>query len=118
MDSDELRRRTKDFALRVIRVVVALPKDRQGDALGRQLLKSGTSIGANYREALRASSKKHFVAILQIVLRETDETQYWLELISASGSRSAEKLAPLLDECGQLIAIFAASVKTAKSDGI
>ena len=116
MNRDELRQRTKDFAIRIVKLVAALPNDRHGDVLGRQILKSGTSIGANYREALRASSRKHFISILEIVLREADETQYWLELLSESGLIKPEKLSELIDESNQLVAIFAASVKTAKSD--
>ena len=76
MDRDELRSRTKKFALRIIRLVSSLPRDKTGDILGRQLLKSGSSIGANYREALRASSKKHFISTVTIALREADETLY------------------------------------------
>ena len=76
MDQDELRARTKRFALRIIRLVSSLPPNKMGDVLGRQLLKSATSIGANYREALRASSKKHFISTMQIVLREADESLY------------------------------------------
>lgn len=91
MNRDELRQRTKDFALRIVKLVAALPKDRHGDVLGRHLLKPGTSIGAHYREALRASSRKHFISILEIVLREADETQYWLELLSESGLIKPER---------------------------
>ena len=115
MDSDQLRRRTKEFARRIVKLVAALPNDRRGDVIGSQVLKSGTSIGANYREALRASSKKHFISILQIVLREADETHYWLEILSESGIVKAEQLKDLTDECYQLIAIFASTTKTAKS---
>ncbi|HRX78864.1 MAG TPA: four helix bundle protein [Pirellulaceae bacterium] len=115
MDSDQLRRRTKEFARRIVKLVAALPNDRRGDVIGSQVLKSGTSIGANYREALRASSKKHFISILQIVLREADETHYWLEILSESGIVKAEQLKDLTDECYQLIAIFASTIKTAKS---
>jgi hypothetical protein len=69
MNSDELRNRTKTFAVRIIKLVVALPRNRAGDVLGRQILKSGTSVGANYREALRASSRRHFVTTLEIAIR-------------------------------------------------
>lgn len=107
--------RTRQFALRTIRLVAALPDDRVGDVLGRQVLRSGTSIGANYREATRAGTKKHFTSILQTSLREADETLYWLELLSDSGLVASDRLAALLDECNQLVAILAASVKTARS---
>ena len=116
MDRDELRNRTKEFALRIVRLVAALPNDRFGDVLGRQLLKSGTSIGANYREALRASSRKHFLSIIQISLREADETLYWLELLSESGIMKADRLRDLINECNELIAIFSSTVKSTKQN--
>ena len=114
MDSKQLRVRTKQFALRIIRLVAALPKSRFGDVLGRQILRSGTSIGANYREALRASSRKHFISILEIVLREADETSYWLELIAESELIKASLLGPLNSECNELIAIFVSTIRSAK----
>ena len=112
MDREELRKRTKTFALRIINLVAALPRNRAGDVLGRQVLKSGTSIGANYREALRASSRKHFLSTIRIVVREADETLYWLELLAESGTIKSDRLANLVKECGELLAIFA---KTARS---
>jgi len=114
MDSSELKDRTKRFALRVIRLTAALPKTREGDVLGRQVLRSGTSIGANYREALRASSRKHFISTLQIVLREADETLYWLELILESEAMKPSRLGPLISECRELVAIFVATIRTSK----
>jgi four helix bundle protein len=114
MDSSELRKRTKQFALRIIRLVAALPKEPAGDILGRQILKSGTSIGANYREALRASSRKHFTSTIEIVLREADETRYWLQLLAESGMLSQRRLGPLMKECDELIAIFVATTKSSK----
>src|SRR3972149_10205442 len=112
MDSRELSQRTKQLALRVIRLVAQVPKDRSGDVIGRQLLRSGTSVGADYREAIRVTSKKHFASTIAIALREADETLYWLELLAESGLVKRELLAGLIDECNQLVAIFAASVKT------
>ncbi len=114
MNRDELRTRTQDFALRIIRLAAALPKNRTGDVLGRQLLKAGTSIGANYREALRASSKRHFVSTIQIVLREADETLYWLELLAKSGTVKAGRLSAVTQECRELVAIFSATARTAR----
>ena len=114
MDSNELRKRTKQFALRIIRLAAALPRDLAGDVLGRQILKSGTSIGANYREALRASSRKHFTSIIEIVLREADETLYWLELLAESDMFPQRRLNPLMEECDELSAIFVATTKTSK----
>ena len=114
MDSKELRKRTKQFALRIIRLTASLPAGRVGDVLGRQILKSGTSVGANYREALRASSKRHFISTAEIALREADETLYWLELLAESGTVKPTRLRALADEADQLVAILAATVRTAK----
>ena len=85
MNRLEMAERTKKFALRVIRLVDSLPETKVSRTLGGQLLRAGTSIGANYREASRAGIKKHFTSILTISLREADETLYWLELLEESG---------------------------------
>ncbi len=114
MDQEELKQRTKTFSIRVIRLVSALPKDRVGDVLGRQLLKSGTSIGANYREALRASSRRHFVTTLEIAQREAEETLYWPELIAESQVLAAKRLVDLQRECNELIAILTQTIRTTK----
>ena len=114
MDSDELRKRTKQFALRIINVAASLRAHWVGDVLGRQMFKSSTSVGANYREALRASSKRHFISILEISLREADETLYWLELLVESQIIKPALLRPLIDENNQLVAILAATIRTAK----
>jgi four helix bundle protein len=82
--------------------------------LGRQILKSGTSTGADYREALRASSRKHFVTMLEIALREADETLYWLELLAESNTVKASRLSDLTRERGELLAILTATVRTTK----
>jgi len=113
MNRLEMVDRTKKFALRIIRLVDALPQTRVGRTIGGQILRSGTSIGANYREAARAGTKKHFTSILTISLREADETLYWLELIEESGTIKPSLLGPLKKECNELVAILAASVKTA-----
>ncbi len=81
---------------------------------GRQVLRSATSIGANYREALRVTSRKHFLSTISIVLREADETLYWLELLAESGIVKMELLQDLIDENKQLVSIFAATVKTTR----
>jgi four helix bundle protein len=112
----DLRERTKDFALRVIRMFSALPKTTQARVLGRQVLRSGTSVGANYREAHRARSKPEFIAKIGDCLKELDETAYWLELLSASGVLPATRIASLHDECDQLLAIFTTISKRAKSN--
>jgi four helix bundle protein len=111
----DLAERTKQFALRIIRLNAKLPKTDIARVIGRQIIRSGTSIGANYREAARSSTKKHFTSILVTALREADETLYWLELLSESEAVKPELLADLMGECQQLVAIMAASVKTARS---
>ena len=114
MDSKGLKRRTEVFGLRIIKLVAALPKNRICDVLGRQTLKAGTSVGANYREALRTSSKRHFITTLEIAQREADETDYWLTLIQESGQIGEQRLQPLRQECHELIVILTASIRTAK----
>jgi four helix bundle protein len=114
MQRRDLVERTKQFALRVVRLVAKLPKNDVGRVIGKQLLRSGTSIGANYREAIRSSTKRHFTSILVTALREADETLYWLELLVESGTVRAELLKDLTDECRELVAILAASVKKAR----
>ena len=113
-DENNLRARTKDFALRIVRMFSALPKTTEAQVLGKQLLRSGTSIGANYREAYRARSKLEFIAKCGDSLREIEETAYWLELIVETRILSADKLQPLRQECDELIAIFVTILKRAK----
>jgi four helix bundle protein len=117
MKRSEMVDRTKQFALRVIRLVSKMPKTDVGRVIGRQLLRSGTSIGANYREATRSATKRHFTSILVTALREADETLYWLELLAESNAVKPKLLADLTNECGQLVAILAASVKKARQVG-
>jgi four helix bundle protein len=112
----DLRVRTKDFALRMIRMFCALPKRTEAQVLGKQVLRSGTSVGANYREAQRARSKAEFIAKIGDCLKELDETSYWLELLAASDIVPAEKLDALRDECEQLLAIFTTISKNSKSN--
>jgi len=111
----DLKPRTKAFALRVIRMYSTLPKsDTVSQVLGKQVLRSGTSVGANYREASRGRSKAEFVSKIGDCLKEIEETEYWLELLVDSGCVSATKMAGLLDETRQLIAIFTTIDKNAK----
>ena len=114
MNDAELARRTKAFALRIVRLVASLPKSREADVLGRQLLRAGTSVGANYREARRGRSKADFAAKIGVCLQEADESSYWLELLAESKIVRADLLRDLQKEAGQLTAIFAASAKTAR----
>lgn len=112
----DLNPRTKAFALRVIRMYSMLPKhDTVAQVLGKQGLRSGTSVGANYREASRGRSKAEFIAKIGDCLKEIDETEYWLELLVDSGCVAAAKMTDLLDETRQLIAIFTSIDKRAKA---
>jgi four helix bundle protein len=115
MDKVELERRTKDFALNIVQFVTSLPKNKVADALGYQVLKSGTSVGANYREANRAESHDDFIHKIGIVEKEASESEYWLELLEKSHIGDAEDIGKLLRECRELIAIFTAIGKTAKA---
>ena len=116
MDKVELERRTKDFALSIIRFVTALPRNKVSDVLGRQLLRSGTSIGANYREANRAESRNDFIHKIALVEKEAAESVYWLELLEESELGEATERRRLLKECSELLAIFTATGKTAKKN--
>jgi four helix bundle protein len=114
MTPEELKSRTKKFALRIIKMTQALPKNRVGDVLGKQVLRSATSIGANYRAACRARSEDDFISKIGIVEEETDETLYWLEMIGESAIINPRLLENLMKEADELTAIFTASRKTAR----
>jgi len=114
MTPEEMKARTMQYALRVIRLVASLPHNREGDVLGRQLLKAGTSVGANYRAACRSRTDKDFQARMGIVEEEADETLYWLEVLAESGIVKAERLADLHAEGEEILAIVVASLKTVK----
>lgn len=111
----DLRLRTKAYALRIINLHGRLPNTEVARVLGRQVLRSGTSVGANYREAYRARSKAEFVAKLGDSLRELEETSYWLELLQESGSVTSEMLSGLHQESNELTAIFTSIVKRSKA---
>ncbi len=117
MTPEELKARAKAFALKIIALVGTLPRNQVGQVIGNQLLRAGTSVGANYRAACRAQSHPTFQAKLAIVEEEADETLYWLELLADSGVVKAERLRDLLKEADELLAIFTASRKTAKRHG-
>jgi four helix bundle protein len=110
----DLRLRTKAFALRVIRLYGSLPKVTEAQVLGRQLLRSATSVGAQYREAVRARSRAEFVSKIETALQELEETAYWMELLADGGVVQPASLQDLLREVEELIAIFVQSAKTAK----
>ena len=111
---EDLRVRTKRFALEVIRLHVVLPKTEATRILGRQLLRSGTSVGAHYREAARARSDAEFISKIEGGLQELDESPYWLELLEESGIASTSSLRPLLNEANELTAIFVTIIKRAR----
>jgi four helix bundle protein len=112
---EDLQIRTKEFALKVIRMYSALPKSTEAQVLGKQVLRSGTSVGANYREASRSRSKPEFIAKIGDCPKELDETAYWLELLAESSIVPNERVAHLRDECDQLLAIFTTISKKAKA---
>ena len=116
MNDLELKRRIKQFALRVMKLVGALPQNSVGRPIGNQLIRSATSVGANYRAACRGRSKAEFVSKLSIVIEEADESCYWLELIIEGDLLPKEKVEALLDEANQITAMMVASRKTAKGD--
>jgi|SRR5580692_6138623 four helix bundle protein len=112
-----LKLRTKAFALRIIRMYSSLPRNNAvAQVLGKQALRSGTSVGANYREASRGRSKAEFISKTGDCLKEIDETEYWLELLVESGCVSAAKMSGLLDETRQLIAILTTINKRSKKE--
>ncbi len=114
MNQEEMKRRTKQFALRVIRLVESLPRGRTADVIGNQLLRSGTSVGANYRAACRAKSNADFISKMGIVEEETDESLYWMELLIEAQIVESVKLASLMKEADELLAITVSSIKTAR----
>jgi four helix bundle protein len=111
----ELKDRTKAFALRVFRMSQALPKTREANIIMQQLLRSSTSVAANYRAVGRARSKAEFISKLGVVVEEADETVFWLEFLADTGIVKAGKLRELLNEANQLLLIFSASRSTAKT---
>jgi four helix bundle protein len=114
MNRKELERRTKEFALRIIKFVASLPKNKITDILGYQLLGSGTSVGANYREANRAESRRDFVHKIGVVEKECSESQYWLEIFEETDIGDVEERRWLLKESGELLAIFTSIGRSAK----
>ncbi len=114
MNREDIKKRTKQFGLRIVKLVDALPNTDAGRVLGRQVLRSGTSVGANYRAACRGRSLAEFVAKLGNVEEEADETAYWLEMVMESGLMAPALVEPLHQEAEELTAIMAASKKTAR----
>ena len=111
----DLRERTKKFALRIIRLYVSLPKATEAQVIGKQMLRAGTSVGAHYREAFRARSDAEFISKLEGGLQELDESAYWMELLCEAAIVPQEKLSDLMDEASQLCAILVSCMKKVKS---
>ncbi|MBZ5514465.1 MAG: four helix bundle protein [Acidobacteriia bacterium] len=112
---EELRARTKQFALRIVRLFKSLPRSSEAFILGKQLLRSGTAVAANYRAVCRARSKPEFVARMGVVVEEADETVFWIEMLGDAGVMPRSRLESLLAEANELLAIFAASHRTARA---
>jgi four helix bundle protein len=110
----DLKQRTKAFSLRIIRLYASLPKTTEAQIMGKQLLRSGTSVGAHYREASRARSTAEFISKLGGGHQELEETSYWLELLGESHTMNPERLTGLLAEANELSAIFTTCIKNAK----
>jgi four helix bundle protein len=115
MNSEDMKRRTKVFGLRVIELVDDLPPGKVAGTIGYQLLRSATSVGANYRAACRGRSKPDFISIIGIAIEEADESLYWMELLVDSGIVPGEKTVDLMREGNELVAILTASSKTARA---
>ena len=115
MSDENLQQRTRSFSLRVIRMYTALPKTAVAQILGKQVLRSATSVGAHYREASRARSNAEFISKLEVGLQELEETKYWFELLSESGIVKPDRLDDLYKEAEELTAILVSIVKNVKS---
>ena len=116
MNSDALKRRTKEFAKRIIEFCRSLPNNREGRLIGNQLFKSGTSVAANYRAACRGRSRADFIAKLGIVEEEADETLSWLEIIDEMEIGDTDVVQSLMEESDEIIAIMVSSIKTARQE--
>jgi four helix bundle protein len=110
----ELKHRTKAFAIRIVKLFRSLPHSPDAQTLGKQILRSGTSVAANYRAVCRARSKAEFISKMGVVLEEADETVFWLELLTETGVPSQERTQDLLKEANELLAVFGASLRTSK----
>ncbi len=113
---NDLKDRTKKFALRIIRLCESLPRGGAADVIGGQLLRCGTSVGANYRAACRGRSPAEFIAKMGIVEEECDESVYWMELLIEAGLMPKERLSDLMREADELLAITVSSIKTARKN--
>ncbi len=116
MTKEELKDRTKKFAIRIIKLSRSLPNTDEGRIIRRQIIRSGTSVGSNYRAVCRARSTAEFISKLGIVIEEADETAFWLEIIIEAGIFKKELVEPLLNETNELAAIFVSTIKTKKNN--
>ena len=116
MTKEELKYRTKQFALKIIQLVEDLPNSKAGNTIGYQLIRSGTSVASNYRSACRARSNADFISKITVVEEECDETLFWLEMILEANLMEKERLESLINEANELTAIFTASGRTAKQN--
>ncbi|MCX5867398.1 MAG: four helix bundle protein [Proteobacteria bacterium] len=114
MKSEEFKKRTKRFGLAVIQLTDSLPQKRAADVIGRQLLRSGTSVGANYRAACRARSRSDFISKMKVVEEEADESMYWMELLEEAGIKDKSELKVIMKEAEEILAIVVASIRTAR----
>jgi four helix bundle protein len=117
MNQEQMKVRTKEFAKKVISLCRQLPATQEGRLVGGQFFRSGTAVGANYRSACRARSKADFISKLSIVLEETDESLYWLEILAENRIVNANLLEGIMSEAKELLAIFISSLNTAKGRG-
>jgi four helix bundle protein len=113
--AEELKKRTKQFAIRIVRLCQALPRRDEARVIGRQVLRSGTSVAANYRAVCRARSKAEFISKIGVVVEEIDEAVFWLELLVDTGIVAQARMESLQKEATELLAIFAASQHTART---
>jgi four helix bundle protein len=116
VDSQEMRARAKQFAIRIVKYVQTLPRTTEAQEIGRQLLRAGTGVSGNYHSAGRARSRKEFIARLSVVLEEADEAEHWLDILKQSRIGCGPEQNWLVDEAGQLRAIYQKSVKTARAN--
>jgi len=116
MNTEEFKKRTKAYALRVIKVVDSLPNTQSAGVLGNQLLRSGTSVGANYRAAARGKSRADFISKMGIVEEECDESLYWMELLVEDGLVDEERVADLMSEGDEILAMTVSSIRTARAN--
>jgi four helix bundle protein len=116
MNQVEFKKRTKGFAIRVIRLAESLPETSTGRIIGRQLIRSGTSVGANYRAACRARSTAEFISRIGIVEEECDETLYWMEIMAETGMINRNRLDELTGEANEILSMVVSSIKTARSN--